>query len=264
MSRSNTSQSSNSGALMPLDDQQSEQAPAAGVFRLETLAPGAGGDSSQPGGMGGMGGAGGLIAPKKRKVSTQAIALGALLALGGGMIYAMRILGIGPLTTLAKTVVPDYDLTKPSARAADHQKIIEDLAANHAASQVPVEEVQKNPFKMSDVVSPAAPVAGAKGDPNAAGRAAADRARRDAELKRGKVHGALSQLKVNGIIGGSNPVARVSGEAVRIGDTLAEGMFTVKAIHGRSVELELVNGDGQTFELTMDDDAMNSTKPKKK
>jgi hypothetical protein len=250
MSRNTSSSSpSGSGGLMPLDNAQPEQAPAAGVFRLEGLAPGADGQGA------------GLVAPKKRKVSTQAIALGALLALGGGMIYGMRLLGIGPLTTLAKTVVPDYDLTKPSSRAADHQKIIEDLAANHAASQVPVDEVQKNPFKMSDVVAPPTPVAG---DPTAAGRAAAERAKRDADVKRGKVQGALAQLKVHGIIGGSNPVARISGEAVRIGDTLADGMFSVKAIHGRSVELELVNGDGQIFELAMDDDDMNSTRPGKK
>ena len=252
MSRNTSSSTSSSGGLMPLGDDAAEQSPAPGVFRLEAMAPGADGSA---------GGAVGLAAPKKRKISTQAIALAGLLALGGGMIYGMRLLGIGPLTNLAATIVPDYDLTKPSSRAADHQKIIQDLAANHAASQVPVEEVQKNPFKMADVVSPATV---ATGDPNASGRAAAERAKRDVELKRGKVQGALAQLKVNGIIGGSNPVARISGEAVRVGDTLADGLFTVKAIHGRSVELTVANTDGETVELTMDDDGMNSTKPKKK
>ncbi len=252
MSRNTSASTSSSGGLMPLGDEPAEQSPAAGVFRLEAMAPG--GDAS-------AGGAAGLAAPKKRKVSTQAIALTMLLAVGGGMIYGMRLLGIGPLTNLAATVVPDYDLTKPSSRAADHQKIIQDLAANHAASQVPVEEVQKNPFKMVDVVAPT-PVAA--GDPNAAGRAAAERTKRDIELKRGKVQGALAQLKVNGIIGGSHPVARISGEAVRVGDILADGLFTVKAIHGRSVELSVANTDGETVELTMDDDGMNSTKPKKK
>ena len=240
-------------ALMPLSDSADQQgagggsAAATGVFRLETMAPGV--DNAQQGG---------LVTPRKRKVSTQAIALGLLLALGGGMIYAMRLLGIGPLTTLAKTVLPDYDLTKPSARAADHQKILQDLAANHAASQVPADEVQKNPFRMADVVAPTTTVS--TGDPNAAGRAAADRARRDAESKHGKVQAALSSLKVNGIIGGSNPVARISGEAVRVGDTVGE-IFTVKAIHGRGVELE---HDGVSYELSMDDEAANSTKPKKK
>ena len=250
---------SNGTGLMPLDmpDDRQQSAPGGGggVFRLETMAPGM--DSAQQ--SGGAGGAGGLTAPRKRKISTQALALGVLLALGGGMIYAMRLLGIGPLTTLAHTVLPDYDLTKPSSRAADHQKILQDLAANHAASQVPVDEVQKNPFRMSDVVSPVA-TSTPSGDPSAASRAAAERARHDAELKRGRVESALAQLKVNGIIGGSNPVARISGEAVRVGDTVGE-IFTVTAIHGRGVEL---THEGATYELSMDDQSANSTKPKKK
>ena len=118
--------------------------------------------------------------------------------------------------------------------------------------------MQKNPFRMADVVAPTAVVP--NGDPNAASRAAAERARRDAETKHGKVQAALSTLKVNGIIGGSNPVARISGEAVRVGDTVGE-IFTVKTIQGRSVELE---NEGVTYTLSMDDDSANSTKPKKK
>ncbi len=248
----NPSSNPGSGGLMPLDADTNQQgagggAGTTGVFRLETMAPGV--DNAQQGG---------LAAPRKRKVSTQAIALGVLLAVGGGMIYAMRLLGIGPMTRLVSAAIPDYDLTKPSARAADHQKILQDLAANHAASQVPADEVQKNPFRMSDVVAPTAMAP--TGDPNAAGRAAADRARRDAELRQGKMQAALSSLKVNGIIGGSNPVARISGEAVRVGDTVAE-IFTVKAIHGRGVDLE---HEGVTYTLSMDDDSANSTKPKKK
>ena len=112
---------------------------------------------------------------------------------------------------------------------------------------------------MADVVTPTT-TAAPSGDPNAASRAAADRARRDAETKHGKVQASLSTMKVNGIIGGSNPVARISGEAVRVGDTVGE-IFTVKAIHGRGVDLE---HEGVTYTLNMDDDAANSTKPKKK
>jgi hypothetical protein len=197
-------------------------------------------------------------APRKRKVSTQAVALGILLAVGGGLIYGMRLLGIGPLTRLATAVVPDYDLTKPSSHAADHKRILQDLAVDSADHQVPVDEVQKNPFKLSEVVTAPAPAPGA--DPTAASRAAAERAKRDADQKKTRVQAALAALKLNGIIGGSSPVARISGEAVRIGDTVGDN-FKVKAIHGRSVDLEQ---DGQTYELHMDDDGLNSNKGKKK
>ena len=241
------------GELTPIDGQSGDQAPSGGVFRLEAMAPGV--ENAEQA----------MSTARKRKVSTQAIALGTLLVVGGGGIYGMRLLGIGPLTTLAKFTAPEYDLSRPGSAGADQKKILQDLAANHAASQVPVDEVQKNPFRMSDVVgAPAAPT----GDPNAAGRAAAERARRDAELRRGKVQGALAQLKINGIIGGSNPVARISGEAVRVGDTIGDPpMFRVKAIHGRSIDLELASAAGdnaEVFELSMDDEISNTNAPKKK
>jgi hypothetical protein len=244
MSRANSSTQSQSGGLMPLEAGQSD-APAAGVFRLEAMAPGVATADS-------------LVAPRKRKVSTQALALGALLAFGGGMIYAMRLLGIGPMTTLAHTELPNYDLAHSGSRTSDNKQILQDLAANHAASQVPVEEVQKNPFKMSDLAA-AAPAA-TPGDNSAAARAAAERAKRDADQKRSKVLAAFNGLKINGIIGGSHPVARISGDAVRVGDTVAE-VFTVKAIKGRSVELE---HEGEIFELSMDEESANSNKPSHK
>ena len=55
------------------------------------------------------------------------------------------------------------------------------------------------------------------------------------------------------MIGGSNPVARISGQAVRVGDTVAE-VFTVKAIHGRAVDLDY---EGETFTLSLDDEDAN-------
>ncbi len=246
----NHSPSSESPAsgLMPLDSAAAEPLQATGVFRLEAMAPGvANAEASMAAG----------AAPRKRKVSTQVIALGVLLAVGGGMIYGMRLLGIGPLTTLAKTVLPDYDLTKPSSHGADHKRILQDLAVDSSDRQVPVDEVQKNPFKMGEVVSAPLPPGV---DPTAANRAAAEKAKRDADQKRNRVQAALATLKVNGIIGGSSPVARISGEAVRVGDTVGDN-FKVKAIHGRSVDLEQ---DGQVYELHMDDDAANSNKSKKK
>jgi len=241
MSRANHNQPQASG-LMPLDIQTDDKAPAAGVFRLETMAPGMESPDA--------------VAPKKARISTQMIALAVLLAIGGGLIYGMRLLGIGPLTTLAKTKMPDYDLNKPTPGSADHKRILQDLAANHAASQVPVDEVQKNPFRMADALTNAP----AQANGEAGDRAAAERARRDSDARHAKMKAALAALKVNGVIGGTHPVARISGEAVRIGDTVGE-FFTVKSIHGRTVEVEC---DGATYEISMDDADVNSNKPHKK
>ncbi len=229
------------GSLQPMD---ASEPPQGGVFRLEGLEPGASGEE-------------GIGTPRKPKVSTQALTLGVLLLAGAGLIYGMRLLGIGPLTTLAKTAVPEYDLTRsPSAKAADHKRILKDLEANHAASQVPVDQVQKNPFMLAMLIEPE-PVAD---NTEQASRAAADKAKRELEAKRRRVQSTLASLKINGIIGGSNPVARISGEAVRVGDTVGD-LFTVKAIHGRSVELAF---EDDVFTLEMDDDERNSNKPGRK
>ena len=116
---------------------------------------------------------------------------------GGGLIYGIRLLGIGPLTTLAKTMLPDYDLTRGagSAHSTDHKKILEDLAVDQSASQVPLAEVRKNPFRMSDVVGmiPEKP----SGDPNAAGRATADRAKHEADQKKQALTAALNRARGN-------------------------------------------------------------------
>lgn len=243
MSGSQMTKTDGSGnGLQPMDS--TEQPATGGVFRLEGLAPGATSEE-------------GLGAPRKARISTQALTLGVLLVVGAGLIYGMRLLGIGPLTTLAKTAVPDYDLTRsPLSRSSDHKKILKDLEANHAAAQVPADQVQKNPFLLASIIEPE-PVAD---NTEASKRAAADKARRELDAKRKRVQSTLAGLSINGIIGGPKPVARISGEAVRVGDTVGE-LFTVKAIHGRSVELEF---EREVYTLEMDDDGKNSNKSGKK
>jgi hypothetical protein len=238
-------------SFSPMENNALDHAAATGgggVFRLEAMAPGV--ENAEAA----------LAMPRKRKVSTQAIALGILLAVGGGMIYGMRLLGIGPLTRLGSVSVPDYDVSRPNARLLDHKKILQDLAVDHATGQVPLSDVAKNPFKMADVVT--VPAAAEPGSPDNSGaiKAAQERERLAMEKERLTVHQALAALKVNGILGGSNPVARISGEAVRPGDTVGE-IFTVKAIKGRSVEIQYKD---EIYELHMDDDDANATHPRKK
>lgn len=235
MSKSNPANST-SGGIAPLDQPQAGQS-SSGVFRLDSLAPGV--ESAE-----------GLITPARKKISIQSIFLVALVLGGAGLIYAMRIVGIGPLTALAQTQMPDYDLTKPGSKTADHKKVLDQLSAANITTQVPVEKVQKNPFKMADVLASDTKSGNTE---DAAGKANIERIKRDQDAKRRKVETALRELKLNGVIGGSNPVARISGQAVRVGDTVSE-VFTVKAIHGRAVELDY---EGEVHTLSLDDEDLN-------
>lgn len=195
-----------------------------------------------------------FTAPPSRRISTQIIALAGVLVLGGGMLYAMRLVGIGPLKDFATAKVPEYDMSQVGVnKTADHKRILDELTANYTKAQVPLDKVQRNPFRMPDGMSKVDEKAAAE-DPALASETAKLRA---AEARKQKIKSTLAGLELNGVLGGSNPVARISGEAVRVGDTVSE-VFTVKAINSRSVELE--SEDGEVYTIDMHDDDMNATK----
>lgn len=223
--------------ITPLDPAKSDK-PAGGVFRLETA-----------------GVEGGAPAAVKRRVSLPAIMFGCLVLGGAGLLYAMRLVGIGPLNSVAGlTKLNDYELARPGSMSEDHRRVLAQLSSATAApAQVPVDQVQKNPFELSALLGPEP----SKPDTSDNGaKASADRLRRDAEARKRRTETAFKELKLNGVLGGSRPVARISGEAVRVGDTVAD-IFTVAAIHGRGVDL---TADGKTYTLAMDDDKQNARK----
>ena len=129
--------------------------------------------------------------------------------------------------------------------AIDHTRVLRDLSESAVKGQVPIEQVQKNPFEIPAVIAAPTP-----DDPELAAKQAAERARKEAEARKQHLDQVLAGLKVHGIIGGSTPVARINDKAVRVGDKV-EDIFEVAAIQGRSVELEC---DGQTYVLSLDDD----------
>lgn len=209
---------------------------AGGVFRLDALASG---DAA-----GGVGVGGGLAAPKGSRISHAAIFFAALIIVGGGLLFAMRKIGINPMSAIAKMKEPEIDLTKNVKSNIDHKRVLRDLSESAVKGQVPLDLVQKNPFEIPEVI--AAPVSE---DPEVAARLAAERARKDAEERKKRLDSIIAGLRVHGILGGSTPVARINDKAVRVGDRV-EDIFEVTSIQGRAVELEC---DGQTFVLSLDD-----------
>ncbi|MBX3402971.1 MAG: hypothetical protein KF699_06095 [Phycisphaeraceae bacterium] len=208
-----------------------------GTFRLEAMSASGDAPPLDP-----------SVAPARKGLrSTQTIALALLVVAAGGVVYGMRQAGIGPMGALATTKMPDYDVTKaPGSKTADHKRVLAQLEATTTGAQVPADQVQKNPFRLADLLSTdGGPVD--DGASEAAERARAERVRRDAEARAKRVAGELASLKVNAIMGGSTPVARLGGDLYRVGDTVGE--FTVTAIRAREVDLE---SDGQTYTLSLD------------
>jgi hypothetical protein len=176
-------------------------------------------------------------APQKKKIPAQLIFLVVLLVIAGGALYAMRRMGMGPVGATAEVPL-DYDYSKKIV-GSEHKKAIEELNANHIASQVPSDDVQKNPFKMAEALKPGETVVETHSntgpDPSVA----------RAEL----IRSTLASLRVHGILDGAIPVARINDQTVRVGDTLA-GVFLVTAIQGRSIEL---TADEKTYTLALDE-----------
>lgn len=188
-------------------------------------------------------------APAPKKLGGQLALLGLVVLAAGGALFAMRYLGMGPRSSQGETVKIDYQLDK-APNFADHAKVLADLSPDRTAEQVPPDQVQRNPFKMEGALTSAEP---AQADPSAADRAArseAERQRKLAEERQRKIDSAFASLELHTVLGGSNPVARISGQTVRPGDTVAE-IFKVVEIRGRSVSLEC---DGKTYVLSLSEE----------
>jgi len=187
---------------------------------------------------------------KESKVSAHmAVALG-VVAVGAGVIYAMRYIGMR--AGLDEQVV-SIDYTSESNNSEFNKRfgmVMGQLDESTIAVQLSeyesfVDAPFARPAAMSknDIVRP---------DPgmSEAERLAMQR-QRDEELARerriSEVKSEAMSFKLQGVVGGTRPAARVSGQAVAVGSKLGS-YFTVTHITGRSVEIE---GDGMRYELVM-------------
>ena len=179
-----------------------------------------------------------IAEPKRRFTGSMVLAVVILAA--GGVLVAMRQFGLGPGAELA-TVKIDYPLDEQNQLKTDHVKVLTDLQATDEVKQVPLEEIQMNPFEWRALKPKESVKAGrAEVDPE-------ELSRKQLEAQRQKIIDAASRLELNSVIGGRVPLARISGDMVKVGDVVGE-IFTVTSITGRSVDLR---AGEQTFTLTL-------------
>lgn len=206
---------------------------------------GDGGDGSALSGASGLEGVeAGPEEASRQTVSGNVLLLILVMAVAGGLLYGMRKIGLG-VSLDFRTPSIDYPIEEASATESaddDHQVIIQDLMSSETVVQVPLEDLQRNPFELESGSSEVVDQPGV--DPVEAARRAAEeeRRRREQEIAR-----TFEAIQVNSIVSGSVPLARINGQPVRIGDTVAD-IFVVRAIHGRTVELE---ADGEIYRKTI-------------
>ena len=166
------------------------------------------------------------------------VVVAALVLLGAAAgIFAMRAIGMGPGAALAGLVL-DF---KPGASGGTEvsPRLLADLERSKRAVQVPAEVIDKDPFRLRTEAG--TPVVA--DDPEAQARAEAARQakleeeqRLERERRARELQAAFGRFELQGIMGGTMPIARISGKLVRVGDTLEWG-FKVTLIEGRKVVL---------------------------
>jgi len=183
------------------------------------------------------------------KFNVQIVIAICVLAIGGGAIYAMRYIGmqagldeqVHTIDYTSETNSADFSHRYSSVmRALEKSKTSVELADQSDFAPVPF----SHPVAVKEDQIPVDP--GMSKEERLALQKERDQQRAIKE-RRDSVIGEAMRFKLQGIIGGSRPAARVSGQPVRAGMKLGE-YFTVQAITGRSV---IIEGDGLRFELVM-------------
>jgi len=172
------------------------------------------------------------------RISNGTVILLLTVLVASGVLYIMRQFGLGSGLTLVDMTI-DYPIDGPKPTEIDeHRRVIATLWDSASAVQIPLEEVKKNPFELN-LEADSGPVAPLR--PTVS----------EAELLRRQraqlIESTLASLKLNSVIAGSVPIARISGENVRVGDRVRD-LFEVHSISGRTVVL---SADGETYTLTM-------------
>jgi hypothetical protein len=181
-------------------------------------------------------------APKPSQRPRQAV-VGVILTLGAiGAIFAMRQVGMGPAVSFADIDIdykPNASATGPSPR-----RVLADLERSRRAIQVPADNITQDPFELSlDRTAEPDEV-----DPNIAQRAELERLAQLREARTRELDRAIAELDLQSVMGGSVPIARISGKVYKVGMPVGDH-FTVASIDGRQVTLA---ADDIEFVLTMD------------
>lgn len=191
-----------------------------------------------------------------KHLNSQALVLVIIITVGAGALIAMRQMGLkaGLDMTAVQSVNAAAISRDDPEKMARYERIMADLKSLQAPLDISSGELAKIPLLLDG---------GTKGpainpeDPNAAlaRQAAIEERKRNERLARLKDQ--VGKLTLQSVIGGRMPVARINGQTVKVGDTVAEH-FKVKSILDRSVQLEV---EGETFELEMGN-AKSQTNPR--
>lgn len=213
---------------------------------IPSVAPGAGGGFT-PG------------AAEPSKFNGQVILAGLVFAIGVGSIYAMRYIGMQAGIKESVTMV-DYTASTTSPDFIKRfDTVMSDLQEVSMSVQFPKSvNLPHTPFTLDDSADPMDTFVKPINDPvdpsARAARLARERAaskRLQQEARESEIESMAFGLTLQSVIGGTRPVARISGQPVGVGMTIAD-TFKVLSIKGSTVVLE---AEGMKFQLVLGGEA---------
>lgn len=186
------------------------------------------------------------IVKRKMRVNGQVVCMVIVLAVSAATIHFMRQYGVRAGINF-ESVPIDYQ-QPDEAKARTYEKIMADLARIQKPMEVALGDFTDTPFMLDRPVTKVNP-----NIPNSASmtpdQLAAESERRAAEQKREEMMLTLRNLRLQGVMGGKSPLARISDSTYRVGDVIYE-TFTIISIEGREIMLD---ADGERFTLSMQD-----------
>lgn len=226
------------------------------LMAMQPSGQGEHGPGDETGGVGGLGadlvGAGGA-GPRKPRIHSGVLVLMLVLTIAGGLLLGMRKLALGGRLKFVEIKI-DYPLEtvgKSRARDAAHTRVLDDLSTGGSVVQIPLSKLTRNPFELETPADVTKPLLDSS-------LSEAQRLSAQQEARLREIEMTFAALELNSVITGAVPVARISGQAVRVGDTIAD-LFTVVAIHGRSVDLAAKDAPNRTFTLDLSDPGVGSS-----
>lgn len=159
--------------------------------------------------------------PRKRLTKQIGIVAG-VLVLAGGVIYWMHHRGIAP-AKLIKPVQMKYSIEQTQARYYEGEdRILRSLAMAGPPPQVPLEDINENPFRLDRAPREEGPVTPTEIKPI-----------RDPLLV--KAEQMLDSIKIEMVLNNeANPLAKINGKVYRVGDRV-DDVLEIVSISGRSV-----------------------------
>lgn len=185
------------------------------------------------------------VVKPRSKLPQQTIVMAIVLAVSAVSIFGMRTLGMKAGIAFGDQAI---DYTPPdSEKARTYERIMTDLARVQTPLDVALGEFGKSPFMLQQQVPKTPGVAEALAGPTPEQKAA-EEAKRRAEERRLYLEDSLSKIRLQGVMNGPHPLARIDGETRRLGDQIGDD-FVIKRIEDRTV---ILTADGRDFSLTLE------------